>query len=91
MTTLHRGSAARAYYEASLPLFRLTGDVRGLAQALVLAGRGALRDGDVDHARDRLVEGLACWHDLGISAGVLRCIDDLATVAVLAQQSTECS
>jgi tetratricopeptide (TPR) repeat protein len=80
---LDRGehTAARALYEQCVPLFRDTGDMRGLAQTLLGLGKAALRDGALEQAEAVFAEGLARWRDLDISGGVVRCLAGLAGTA----------
>jgi predicted ATPase/DNA-binding XRE family transcriptional regulator len=72
---------ARARYAGAADTFRETRDMRLLAQALSSLAKVALRDGAAGSAGDALREALPYWQELGISAGVVRCLAGLATVA----------
>jgi hypothetical protein len=74
-------AAARGAFDASVALFRQTGDERGLAQALLGLGRAMLQAGALEEARGLFGESLKRWRDLGLRVGILRNIAGLGEVA----------
>jgi len=73
--------AASKYYEKALEIIALTGDTWRTAYALTSYGQSAARHGEYAVARDRYVQALAIYRDLGDQRAQARVMTLLADVA----------
>ena len=74
--------AARARYEAALPLYRRVGNVNGEANCIESLGDIALARSDHDAARARYEEALPLYRRVGDVLGEANCIKSLGDIAL---------
>ena len=75
-------TAARAFHEHSLLLWRTAEDKQGVAGALGSLGLVLKAEGDLDRATQLLEEALSLWRELGDSTGVGMLLNNLSIVAL---------